>query len=137
MAPRGDKDDRRKERAAGRPSTQAVSHRWRFWENARGDKVIADEIDALPDEDALSIQAQMIIVRQDGLKAARHLIEDVYEVKAHGADHSYRLLFTSEGARGRILLAVLLIEKKSQKTPKPAIELAQRRRDDWRARGAG
>lgn len=121
--------------AVARPSDQAVSHRWRFWENARGDRVIADKIDKLPDEDALSLHAQMIIVRQDGLKAARHLVEDVYEVEAHGIDHSHRLLFSSEGAKGRILLAIVLLEKKTQKTPKNAIELAKRRRDDWRARG--
>ena len=113
-----------------------MSHRWRFWENARGDKVVADEIAALPDEDVVSIHAQMLIVRQDGLKASRHLIEDVYEVEAHGIDHSYRLLFSSEGRKGRILLAVLLIEKKTQRTPKPALDLARQRRDDWRDRGA-
>lgn len=101
MTGRGDKvDRRRKEAAAARPSRQRVTHRWRFWENARGEKVVAAEIDALPDEDALSIHAQMIIVRQDGLSAARHLVEDIYEVEAHGIDRSYRLLFSSEGQEG-------------------------------------
>jgi phage-related protein len=129
------KADQRKEAAASRPSAQAVSHRWRFWENRRGDKAIAEQIDALNDEDARSIQAQMVIVRQDGLTAARHLVEDIYEVEAHGVDHSYRLLFSSEGKKGRILLAMVLLEKKTQKTPKSVIELAKRRRDDWRRRG--
>lgn len=67
MATRGSNSDRRKETVAARPSEQAVKHRWRFWENGRGDKVVADAIDALPEEDALSIHAQMMIVRQDGL----------------------------------------------------------------------
>ncbi len=125
----------RREAAAQRSSSQVVSHRWRFWENARGDKVIAEEIDRLPDEDALSIHAQMIIVRQDGLKAARHLVEDIYEVEAHGIHRSYRLLFSSQGKKGRILLAVVLLEKKTQKTRKPVIELAKKRRDNWRSRG--
>jgi len=128
--------DPRKVNAARRPSSQRVSHRWRFWENARGDRVIAHEIDALPAEDALSIHAQMIIVRQDGLRAARHLLEDIYEVEAHGIDHSYRLVFSSEGRKGRILLAVVLLEKSSQKTPKRIIDLARKRRDNWRGRGA-
>jgi phage-related protein len=128
--------DPRKANAARRPSSQSVSHRWRFWENVRGDRVIADEIDALPAEDALSVQAQMIIVRQDGLRAARHLVQDLYEVEAHGIDHSYRLVFSSEGRKGRILLAVVLLEKKTQKTPKRIIDLALKRRDDWRRRGA-
>lgn len=135
MTGRGDKvDRRRKEAAAARPSRQRVTHRWRFWENARGEKVVAAEIDALPDEDALSIHAQMIIVRQDGLSAARHLVEDIYEVEAHGIDRSYRLLFSSEGRKGRVLLAVLLIERQTQKTPKRHMDLARKRRDDWRSR---
>lgn len=113
---------------------QAVSHRWRFWTNDRGDKVIAEEIAALPAEDALSIHARLFIVRDEGLTAARHLVEDVYEAEAHGLDHSYRLLFTSEGAKGRILLALVLIEKKTQKTPKRVLDLALHRRDRWRER---
>lgn len=113
-----------------------MSHRWRFWENSRGDRVIADEINALAAEDVVSIHAQMLIVRQDGFAATRHLVEDIYEVEAHGIDHSYRLLFSSEGKKARILLAVLLIEKKSQRTPRRSIELAQKRRDDWRSRRA-
>ncbi len=68
-----------------RPSSETVLHRWRFWENARGDRVIADEIDALLAEDALSIHAQMIIVRQDGQRAARHLLEDIYEVEVQAS----------------------------------------------------
>lgn len=135
MAKRGRLQDRGRE-AAMRPSAQTVKHRWRFWESGRGNKVVADAIDALPEEDALSLHAQMIIVRQDGLKAARHLVEDIYEVEAHGVDHSYRLLFSSEGEKGRVLLAVVLLEKKSQKTPKTVIALARQRRDDWRSRGA-
>lgn len=128
--------DPRRANAARRPSSQRVSHRWRFWENARGNRVIADEIDGLPAEDALSIHAQMIIVRQDRLRAARHLLEDIYEVEAHGIDHSYRLVFSSEGRKGRILLAVVLLEKKSQRTPHRIIDLARKRRDEWRGRGA-
>jgi phage-related protein len=85
-------------------------------------------------EDALSVHAQMIIVRQDGLTAAEHVVQDIYEVEAHGVDHSYRLLFSSEGKKGRILLALYLLEKKTQKTPKRVIDLAIQRRDDWRKR---
>lgn len=136
MPKRGNLPDHRREPPVSRPSGQAVRHRWRFWENGRGDKVVSDEIDALPEEDALSIHAQMIVVRQDGLKASRHLVEDLYEVEAHGIDHSYRLLFSSEGKKGRVLLAVVLLDKKTQKTPKAVLRLATHRRDEWRKRGA-
>ncbi len=116
------------------PDPRGVSHRWRFWESRRGDKVVANDIDALPEGDVLSIHARMRIVRDDGLKAARHLREDVYELEAQGVDRSYRLLFSSEGAKGRVLLALVLLEKRTQRTPKHVIELALRRRADWRQR---
>ena len=84
-------DKRRVEAAAFRPGQGYVSHRWRFL--PVGDK----EIDQLSEEDVVGLHAQMKIVQQDGLKAARHLDEDIYEVEAHGIDNSYRLLFSSEG----------------------------------------
>lgn len=122
-------DKRRVEAATSRPDQGDVSHRWRFI------PIVDKEMDDLLDEDVVSLHAQMKIVQQDGLKAARHLVEDIYEVEAHGIDNSYRLLFSSEGKKGRILLAVVLHEKRSQKTPPRVIDLAQRRRDRWRAEG--
>ena len=120
-------DKRRIEAAQTRPDQGDVSHRWRIH------PVVDKQMDGLGDEDAVSIHAQMEIVRQDGLKAARHLVEDIYEVEAHGVDNSYRLLFSTEGAKGRILLAVVLHEKHNQKAPKHVIDLAKDRRDRWRA----
>lgn len=108
-----------------------MSHRWRIL------PVVDEELDLLGDEDAVSIHAQMTIVRQDGLRAARHLVEDVYEVEAHGVDRSYRVLFSSEGSKGRILLALVLLEKRTRKTPKSNMELAKRRRDTWRGARRG
>ncbi len=130
----GSMADRGRRRGSGALGQRDVSHRWRFWETRRGDKVVAEEIDALPEEDALSIHARMKIVRDDGLEASRHLREDVHELEANGVDRSYRLQFSSEGARGRVLLALVLLEKRTQRTPKRVVELALRRRDDWRRR---
>ena len=67
------------------------------------------------------------------MTAARHLVEDIYEVEAHGIDSSYRLLFSSEGTKGRVLLALVLHEKHTQKTTPRVIALARRRRDRWRS----
>jgi phage-related protein len=120
-------DKRRIEAAQARPDQGDVSHRWRIH------PIVDKEMDGLRDEDAVSIHAQMEIVRQDGLKAARHLVEDIYEVQAHGVDNSYRLLFSTEGSKGRILPAVVLHEKHTQKTPRHVIDLAKERRDRWRA----
>ena len=69
-------DKRRIEGARARPDQGDVTHRWRIL------AVVDKELDELGDEDAVSIHAQMLIIRQDGLKALRHLVEDIYEVEA-------------------------------------------------------
>ena len=76
--------------------------------------------------------APPIDVRKSGLTAARHLRGELYEVRAEGVDSSYRLLFAEEGAKGRVLLALHAISKKTRKTPPQAIDLAERRLADWR-----
>jgi len=76
----------------------------------------------------------MLDVQKNGLAAARHLRGELYEVRAEGVGSSYRLLFAEEGARGRILLALHAINKKTRKTPPQAIDLAERRLADWRRR---
>jgi phage-related protein len=77
----------------------------------------------------------MLEVRERGLKAARRLDGDIWEVRVDGDRVIYRILFAEEGARGQILLALDAFKKKTQKTPRPAIELAKRRLADWRRRG--
>ncbi len=111
-----------------------VRHRWRFYATAAGNKPAKDFIDRLSDADAAEIAAAMLDVRTNGLAVARHLRGDVYEVRAEGADASYRLLFAEEGAKGRVLLALHAFSKKTQRTPPQAIDLATRRLADWRRR---
>ena len=74
-------------------------------------------------------------VRDEGLRAARHLDGDIWEVRVDGDRVIYRVLFAEEGARGRVLLSLEAFKKKTQKTPPTAITLAKRRLADWRRRG--
>ncbi len=74
-------------------------------------------------------------VRDRGLRAARHLDGDIWEVRVVGDRVVYRVLFAEEGRRGQILLALAGLNKKTQKTPRATIELAKRRLADWRLRG--
>lgn len=71
-----------------------------------------------------------------GLRAARHVAGDIYEVRAEGKDQSFRILFAQEGARGQVLLAVDGFSKKTRRTPPAKVRLAQERLADWRRRGA-
>jgi phage-related protein len=78
----------------------------------------------------------MADVRKRGLSAARHLEGDIWEVRIDGDRVIYRILFAEEGARGRVLLALDGLNKKTQKTPRATVELAKQRLGDWRRRGA-
>lgn len=111
-----------------------VGHRWRDYRTGSGRRPIKEFIDELSDTDAAEIAAAMKDVQKNGMKVARHLRGEIYEVRADGVDESYRLLFAQEGRRGRILLALALLTKHSQKTPDREIELAVRRLRDWRGR---
>jgi phage-related protein len=117
------------------PRDLSLIRRWRFYATASGRRPVREFIERLNDVDAAQIAAAMVDVRQNGLRAARHLRAEVYEVRAEGVDASYRLLFAEEGAKGQVLLALHAISKKTQKTPPQAVELAERRLADWRRRG--
>lgn len=90
----------------------------------------------LPIAERASVAAAMKDVVAEGLPVARHLRGDLYEVRAEGERQSYRVLFAPEGRRGQVLLALEAFSKKTQKTPKEKIELAERRLRDWRSRGS-
>ena len=78
----------------------------------------------------------MADVRDRGLRAARHLDGEIWEVRADGDRVIYRVLFAQEGSRGQVLLALEAFNKKTRQTPPATIALAQRRLNDWRGRGA-
>lgn len=94
-------------------------------------------LDGLPADDRAEVAAAMADVRTEGLRVARHLRGDIYEVRAEGPRASVRILFAQEGKKGRVLLALGGFEKKTQKTPDRLIRLAETRLADWRSRLGG
>lgn len=100
-----------------------------------GRSPVEEFIDGLTDSDAAAVLAGMEEVRDRGLRAARHLEGDIWEVRVDGYRVIYRILFAEEGSRGQILLALEGFNKKTQRTPRPTIELAVKRLADWRRRG--
>jgi len=97
---------------------------------------VREFLDGLTDDDAAEVVAEMRAVQAEGLKAARHLDAEIYEVRASGKDMIYRILFAKEGRFGQVLLALEGFNKKTQKTPPAKVALAKRRLSDWRTRGA-
>lgn len=118
------------------PSGGQVKRRWRFYSTPAGRRPVAEFIDGLSDSDAAEVHAAMRDVRDAGLRAARHLREEIYEVRAEGANDSYRILFAAEGKKSRILLGLVATTKHSQQTPPKDIRLAERRLSEWRHRRA-
>lgn len=119
-----------------KPAERRVKHRWRDYKTQAGRRPVAEFIRKLSDEDAASVLAAMRDVRERGLQAARHLEDEIYEVRADGDRVIYRILFAPQGSRKRVLLALEGIKKKTQKTPPRTIALAKRRLRDWERRGA-
>ena len=75
----------------------------------------------------------MRLMRETGLRGARHLRGQLYEVRAQTAYAHYRLIFSQETRS--VLLALIVYDKNTERTPRRVVELAQRRLADWRARG--
>ena len=118
--------------------TDSPTRRRRYWRDYRtraGGRPVKAFFDGLEDEEVAAIVAGMKEVAREGLRAARHLRGDVYEVRANAENRSFRLLFSAEGRFGKVLLSLSAFEKRTQKTPRSEIELAATRLRDWRARG--
>jgi phage-related protein len=112
----------------------AARLRWRHYETAAGRRPVLDFIRKVPDGDKAAILAAMGEVRREGVRAARHLQGELFEVRADGERVIYRILFAREGEQGQVLLLLVAFKKKTQKTPITQIELAARRLRDWRSR---
>jgi phage-related protein len=115
-------------------ANREVKRRWRDYQTAAGGRPVKKFIMGLAEADRASVLAAMADVRNNGLSAAKHVQDDLYEVKADGDRVTYRVLFAVEGERSQVLLSLEALAKKSQKLPKSAIETAQKRLKDWQRR---
>ncbi|MEW6778035.1 MAG: type II toxin-antitoxin system RelE/ParE family toxin, partial [Bdellovibrionota bacterium] len=108
---------------------------WRDYKTASGRSPFKEFLDALSDADMAEIYGALKDVAEEGLRAARHLRGDIYEVRVDGENQAFRILFAPEGRFGQIFLALHAFSKKTQKTPPRFIDLAEQRLSDWRQRG--
>jgi phage-related protein len=123
------------ERKSSGVLTRLVGRRWRDYETAAGRRPVKEFLAELSDSDAAEVLAAMQEITRDGLRTARHLRGDIWEVRANGQCEAFRVLFAPEGRKGRILLALEGFSKKDQKTPPHLIDLAEQRLSEWRQRG--
>lgn len=111
-----------------------AQRRWRFYETGAGRRPVRGFLDGLSAIDAASVVEEMRAVARVGLRRARHLRGDIYEVRANGEHATFRVLFATEGRRAQILLALSAYAKTTQRTPDNTLTIAERRLADWRAR---
>ena len=118
-------------------SSEQSGHKrqWRDYQTESGARPIKEFLLALPDEDRAAILEEMEYVREHGKSVARHLHNDIYEVRAIYNTKAYRILFACEGRFNQVLLSLEGFQKKTQQTPKANIKLAEQRLADWRRRG--
>lgn len=108
---------------------------WRDYRTRAGGRPVKAFLDELTDEEVAAVVAGMKDVAKRGLAAAKHLRDDIYEVRADAATRSFRVLFSTEGRYSQVLLSLSAFEKRTQKTPPRELQLAQNRLRDWRTRG--
>lgn len=109
--------------------------RWRDYQTPAGRRPVRDFLAGLAEDDATAVLAAMKDVEKNGLAVAKHLEDEIHELKAEGLRQTFRILFAPEGKHEQILLALEAFSKKTQKTPPTKIRLAKRRLSEWRARG--
>ena len=108
---------------------------WRDYRTRAGGRPVKAFLDELTDEEVAAVVAGMKDVVKRGLAAAKHLRDDIYEVRADAATRSFRVLFSTEGRSSQVLLSLSAFEKRTPKTPPRELQLAQNRLRDWRTRG--
>lgn len=111
---------------------------WRLYRTASGNRIIYEEIKALDARAYANVYAAMREVEELGVVAASKPVQgEIREIDADGEDHTgYRLLFAVDGYQRQMLLGLVLFNKKTQKTPKRYIDLAEERLKRWRAERA-
>ncbi len=115
--------------------TQIYKRQWRDYRTANGNRPVKKFLMQLTSGEQAAIAAAMKDVAKDGLAAATHLAGDIYEVKADTNDKFFRVLFAAEGQHHHVLLALEAFAKKTNKTPRAKLDLANDRLKDWRKQG--
>jgi phage-related protein len=109
-----------------------------FYETASGSEVILDFLRALPAEDRKVIGEDLKTVQIGypmGLPLCRPMGSGLMEVRSSlPSRREARLLFTFDSATQSLVILHAFI-KKSTKTPKPDLDLARRRKNEFHLTG--
>jgi len=65
---------------------------WKFFKNARGDRIVEQFIATQAAPDAAAIVVAMHRVQEKGARAARHLRDEIYEVRVAGDKKQFLII---------------------------------------------
>jgi phage-related protein len=113
---------------------EAPRVRWRWYRTATGTAPAKEFTDGLGDVDHATLVSAMREVQREGLGVARHLKDELWELRATGVRAHYRLIFSQEG-KGRLLI-LDVYDTEAQRSPARVLRRALQRLRDWRSRSA-
>ena len=96
--------NRSNEKTTSAGEARPVRRRWRDYKTAAGRSPVEAFIDGLSDGDAAAVFAGMQDVRDQGLRAARHLDGEIWEVRVDGDRVIYASCSPRRGAVARSCL---------------------------------
>jgi phage-related protein len=121
------------------PSQPQRRHKkgWRFYTTATGRAIAREELDELrPDARAAVVEAiqrrrwgEQLHHEEEHLRGRLHAIRVSYD------GCNYRVFYASVGKHDEILLGLVVFEKKGQKVARTVLRTAEKRLEDWEARG--
>ncbi len=107
-----------------------------FYRDVDGSKPLGGFIKSLDIKLRAKVVASLNLLEEYGNLAreplSKELEDGIYEIRAVEGSNIVRILYFFD--KGRIIIATNGFVKKQQKTPRSEIELAKRRRDDYRRR---
>ena len=110
-----------------------------FYKTEAGDSPIGEFLDSLPNKArekvvwTLDLIEQLDVIPKNYLKKMVNT-NDIWEVRISSNTNIYRILCFWDG--GKLLVLNHAFQKKTQKTPKQAIKLAEKRKADYIRRKA-
>lgn len=105
-----------------------------FYETGSGQKPIEDFLDQLPTKSAQKVIWVLQLIEDLGHVPAKYFkkmvnTRDLWEVRAFAGSNIFRLIGFFDGPN--LVILVHAFQKKTQKTPKRSIRLAEERKKDY------
>jgi phage-related protein len=106
----------------------------KFYKNIDGDSPVEEFLDNLSTKDALKVTWVLKLVEETKIIPKTYFkklidTDEIWEIRINSRSNAFRLLCFRN--KGNIIILTNGFKKKTEKTPKNEIKLAEKRRFDW------